>query len=147
MSDVTPRSIGIAVVLDADRVLVGIRGSDGPLPGLAEFPGGKCEAGEAPADCAVRECREEAGLAVEPVRLLLDRIWSYPHATVHLYFWQCQARCAADIREQHAGFRWVSIAELSQLEFPPANSLVVDLLRQNPALNSGGENESQRGHV
>eukprot|EP00913_Durusdinium_trenchii_P035339 g33069.t1 len=54
--------IGIAVVEHAGQYLVGVRGDDGPLPGKAEFPGGKCRAGEMPRDCAVRECLEETGL-------------------------------------------------------------------------------------
>ena len=38
--------IGIAVVESAGRILVGQRAADVPLPGLAEFPGGKCESDE-----------------------------------------------------------------------------------------------------
>ncbi|MCA9069030.1 MAG: NUDIX domain-containing protein, partial [Planctomycetaceae bacterium] len=54
--------IGIAIVEHNNCFLIGVRGDDSPLSGLAEFPGGKCQDGETPADCAVRECWEETGL-------------------------------------------------------------------------------------
>ncbi len=53
-----------AAIVRADRVLV-CRRAGGVLAGRWEFPGGKCEPGEAEADALVRECREELGLAVE----------------------------------------------------------------------------------
>lgn len=49
--------MGVAIVIEGDRVLIGIRPPGVPLAGLAEFPGGKCELEETAVDCAVRECR------------------------------------------------------------------------------------------
>ena len=40
-----------------------------PMPGVWEFPGGKCEADESPAHAAERECREEVGIRVLVGRL------------------------------------------------------------------------------
>jgi mutator protein MutT len=120
-----PVPIGIAVVEHAGKYLVGIRGPNGPLPGKAEFPGGKCHAGESARDCAVRECAEEAGLTVEPVSLLLERRFEYPHATVELAFWLC--RPLDPVAAEHNGFRWVAPGELATLDFPEAN---LQLVRQ-----------------
>jgi mutator protein MutT len=126
----SPRQIGIAVVVHAGRLLVGTRGPNGPLPGYAEFPGGKCEPGESPAICAVRECLEESGLAVEPVTALADYVWSYPHGTVHLHFYLCRPAAVADVREWHQSFRWLEPDALRGLTFPEANGRVLEMVLQ-----------------
>ena len=55
MTERTVKKIGIAIVEFANRYLVGTRQAGQDLSGLAEFPGGKCELGESPEDCAARE--------------------------------------------------------------------------------------------
>ena len=125
----SPQIIGIAVVESDGQYLVGRRSSGGPLAGYDEFPGGKCRADETPVACAVRECREETGLAVEAVELLLRREFSYEHATVDLHFWRCRpADATGDCTPQH-GFRWVTAGELVGLCFPAANAPLLELLR------------------
>lgn len=57
--------VAVALV-DADgRVLLQQRPSGKQHGGLWEFPGGKVEAGEAPASAAVRELAEELGVALQ----------------------------------------------------------------------------------
>jgi len=124
-----PRSrkrIGIAVVEHDGRYLVGVRGAGGPLPGFAEFPGGKCLDGESPEDCAARECVEESGLQVEIVDVLYQCDYDYPHGSVALNFYLC--RPMGDIAERHRQFEWIPAAQLRDLKFPPANQAVVELL-------------------
>ncbi len=125
--------VGIAIVEHAGRFLVGFRQSDQALAGKAEFPGGKCEPGEAAQDCAVRECLEETGVPVVAERLLEHIVHEYEHGRVALDFWLC--RVAVGSREPEAdgpvpqnGFRWIECAELATLDFPEANRRVVDAL-------------------
>jgi len=129
MQTPSPQIIGIAVVESDGRFLVGLRGSEGPLAGYDEFPGGKCRADETPTACAVRECCEETGLAVEAVELLLRREFAYKHATVDLHFWRCRPVDAAGMDAPQHGFRWVTADELATLEFPEANAPLLELLR------------------
>ncbi len=120
--------IGIAIVEHAGRFLVGVRGEGSPLPGKAEFPGGKCDEGESPAECAVRECLEETGLKVAPLRLLDQRVHAYSHGTVELSFWLCEPLSKESVADNHQRFRWVSREELKTLDFPEANRHVIDFL-------------------
>ena len=122
-----PTPIGIAVVEHNGCYLVGIRANE-PLTDYAEFPGGKCRLDESPEDCALRECREETGLDVIPVKLLLNRPFTYPHGTVALHFWLCKPADAKNVAEEHHDFRWIPVAELAALQFPEANSPVIEML-------------------
>ena len=121
--------IGIAVVESAGRVLVGRRAEGVPLAGLAEFPGGKCEADETPRSCAVRECREETGLVIVPREHLATVEHSYDHGDVELHFWRCGLSPGLpDQAVPIAPFRWISFEELATLSFPAANRTVLDQL-------------------
>ena len=122
------KQIGIAVVEHDGKYLIGVRGPDVPLAGFAEFPGGKCHVDESPTDCAVRECFEETGLRIVPVRLLQVLQFQYPHAHVELHFVLCQPDRASDVREVHNQFHWLSLTELRTQKFPEGNSDVINIL-------------------
>jgi len=124
----TPTPIGVAVVEHRGRFLAGHRDASGPLGGYAEFPGGKCNAGESPGLCACRECLEETGLEVTVVDLLMRRTFTYPHGTVDLHFWLCRPVPRAEIKDDHKGYRWVAPEELKSLRFPEANQPLIDIL-------------------
>jgi mutator protein MutT len=122
-------AVAIGIVIRTGRILIARRPSSAHLGGLWEFPGGKCHPGEKPAECLVRELREEIGLDVEPVHALPAIEWNYPDRAVRLYTFLC--RCpAGEPRALSADeLRWVRPEELSELEFPRANaSLISDIL-------------------
>ncbi len=134
------KQIGIAIVEFNGHYLVGTRQAGQDLAGLAEFPGGKCEIGERPEDCAARECLEETGLHVTPVRLLDRTEHEYAHAFVNLYFWLCRLdSCRRDGASDESfpvmphlqnGFQWKSVDELRELSFPEANGDILKMLVQ-----------------
>lgn len=118
--------VAIAVVRDAqDRFLVGKRTEGSDLAGYDEFPGGKVESGEAPADAAVRECLEESGLSVSAAECLFRVHHKYDHAAVHLEFFACEPLADAVLR---GAFRWVARQELASCKFPAANADLVEKL-------------------
>lgn len=122
--------IGIAIVEQQGKVLVGVRAADTVLAGKHEFPGGKCLPDEEPSDCAVRECREETGLEVVPVKLLDQRKHSYSHGDVDLHFWLCRPLDGA--AAPTPPFEWVPRQRLVELSFPEANRAVVEMLLVEP---------------
>jgi 8-oxo-dGTP diphosphatase len=127
-----PARIGVAVVVWRGRYLVGRRPDGGALAGYDEFPGGKCHAGETQAACAVRECREETGLEVFAVDLLMHRTFVYPHGAVDLQFWLCRPspRVGDDVPVDCRGYVWKSATELAECRFPEANAPLLDLLTE-----------------
>lgn len=65
-------AVVIPIVLEkaGARLLIEVRAASISQAGDPCFPGGRIEAGETPAEAAVRELREELGIALEPERLL-----------------------------------------------------------------------------
>ena len=125
-NDVGIVKVAVAVVLSDGMVLVGKRSADADLGGFDEFPGGKVEVNESPEAAAIRECREETGLLVRVARLLNQVQHAYEHATVKIDFFLCECdRPAAPLEP----YRWVSLQELSDHRFPPANETVLARLQ------------------
>ncbi len=125
-----PSLIAVAVVEHRGQFLVGVRPPGVPLAGYSEFPGGKVEAGERPADAAARECLEETGLAVEVVGEFPDRIQQYAHGRLRLRFFQCRVHNGQPA--PRAPFRWVARDQLAALRFPAGNDRLLAMLQRSP---------------
>jgi mutator protein MutT len=110
-----------AAVVERDGTFLLTRRLDGThLAGTWEFPGGKCEDGEALAACLRREVLEELGVDAEVGDEVFTVRHAYPGKTVQLHFFACRLR-----GEPHPllgqQMRWVPRAELATLEFPEAD--------------------------
>jgi mutator protein MutT len=121
---VAPTRVGIAVIVHDGRVLIDRRGS-GPMAGWWEFPGGKVRPGETPAECAVRECREEIGVTVEPVELLATAVHEYPHGPVELHFHLCRLTAGRPQPLQVDEVAWVAPRETAAYRLLPPNAPVI----------------------
>jgi mutator protein MutT len=123
-----PIRVAVAVVEKDGFYLVGLRGTDVPLAGLAEFPGGKANCDEVLADAAVRECLEETGIAVETIGEYFSVQHRYEHGLLQIHFFRCRPlELPANPRPP---FRWIAASELAGLHFPEANARLTELLLQ-----------------
>lgn len=120
--------ISIAVIVHNGKYLIQQRTAQQVLGGKWEFPGGKIESGETPFAAAERETLEETGLMVRAERMLLELRHAYEHATVQLHFIRCAL--TDDSPRPREGIRWVTAAELTNDDFPPANAPLLNFLRR-----------------
>lgn len=76
-----------AIIIEGDRVLL-VKRAHPPIQGQWSIPGGVLEVGEMVREAAVREAREETGLAVEPGELLgvYDRILRDPEKRIQYHY-------------------------------------------------------------
>jgi mutator protein MutT len=95
------------------------------LAGHWEFPGGKCEPGETPAEAVARECLEETGLTVNVGPLRRCVAHRYPHGLVELSFFDCTTADPSDQPDPATRFAWVATEDLPALRFPEANALIL----------------------
>ena len=126
-------TIALALILHpADgTVLISQRLPDAHLANLWEFPGGKCRPDEIPADCAVREAREETGLDVAVLETWPTITHAYPDRTVTLHPFLCQAATSDAKPLGSRQIAWVSPRDLADYPFPEANSPILERLRQS----------------
>jgi ADP-ribose pyrophosphatase YjhB (NUDIX family) len=79
--------VGVHVLLlRDDRVLLGRRAGTGYADGMWHLPSGHLEAGESVVDTAVREAREEIGVAVRPEDLTFAHVSHLAPERVNVFF-------------------------------------------------------------
>lgn len=114
---------------DDGRFLLGQRAPDTFYAGYWEFPGGKVEPGETPAQALVRELDEELGIRVARLNPWLTREHHYEHAHVRLHFFEvAEWRGEVDDRV-HSALSWERPEEPEVSPMLPANGPILKSLR------------------
>jgi 8-oxo-dGTP diphosphatase len=127
--------VSAGIIVDARRVLVCRRRSDQPHPLKWEFPGGKREAGESMEDCLRRELREELGIEAQVGPEMWRTDYVYPErAPVALVFFLVPAYRGTIENRVFGELRWVSMAELAQLDFLEADRELIERLARGEIL-------------
>ena len=110
-----------AVVIREGLILCAQRGPHGALPGMWEFPGGKIEADETPRDALAREIAEELECEVAVGELITTTAHEYDFGIVMLTTFYCELLSGTPVLTEHAEVRWLTPAELSALQWAPAD--------------------------
>ncbi|MEA4863425.1 MAG: (deoxy)nucleoside triphosphate pyrophosphohydrolase [Victivallaceae bacterium] len=115
--------VAAAVIERGEDVLVCSRPAGGFMAGCWEFPGGKLEPGETPAEAARRELAEELLLAgVNVLDTLAVQLFSYPEKRVRIHFLRCRISGGAEpVPCEKQEFRWVCRRRLHELDLLPAD--------------------------
>jgi mutator protein MutT len=133
-SPLTSIDVAAGLVFRGDKLLITQRYPDAHLGGLWEFPGGKRELNETFENCLVRELREELGIEVQVGRLIESVTHTYPEQKVHLKFFRCTWKENEPQPHGCLAFRWISRSELRDYVFPAADAVLLETLRDSPAL-------------
>ncbi|NMG43617.1 Nudix family hydrolase [Aromatoleum toluvorans] len=122
--------VAAGVIFRGDgRFLLGQRASDTFYAGYWEFPGGKVEAGESPADALIRELDEELGIRVRAVRPWITREHRYEHAHVRLHFFEV-AEWEGELHDHvHSALSWERVEAPAVGPMLPANGPILKALR------------------
>ncbi len=93
--------------------------------GYWEFPGGKIEPGETPQQALVRELREELGIEVKSAYPWLVQVFTYPHATVRLQFFQITEWDGEPHPHEGQQFSWQQPGATEVSPILPANTPIL----------------------
>ncbi|MBL8202171.1 MAG: 8-oxo-dGTP diphosphatase MutT [Chromatiales bacterium] len=116
-------TVAAGILRDAwGRILIARRPAGGHVGGFWEFPGGKLNPGESPAEALVRELREEIGVNVEAASPFMAYRHDYPERSVELHVFLVERYTGDPRGVEGQPLRWVSVAE-----FPSAGLLEADL--------------------
>jgi len=121
--------VSAAVVEEEGRFLVTRRQKGVHLAGYWEFPGGKCQPGEALEACLRRELQEELAVDATVAGHLLTTSHDYDDRRVELHFFACRISGTPQPLQQQE-IRWVAREELRELTFPPADHELIEILTQ-----------------
>ena len=111
------------------RVLLTQRTAGKHLAGTWEFPGGKCEPGEAAQDALRRELREELGIEAGSFERLIAVPWGYQEKSIFLDVYRVLDYAGEAHGRETQALRWVPLSELALVDMPAADRPVVAALR------------------
>lgn len=97
---------------------------------LWEFVGGKVEPGETREQALIRECREELDITVVPGEIVMEVVHEYPDLTVHLTLFHADLPDGEPKALEHNALRWITVQEIDQLTFCPADEEILERLKQ-----------------
>ncbi len=109
------------------RILAAKRNARQTNAGLWEFPGGKVNDGELPSDALKREMSEELGISIYVRNQLVSVDYKYPWIAINLIPFVCAIREGAPFPHEHEEVRFFALEELNQLNWAPADLLVIDI--------------------
>ena len=123
-----PVVVGAAIVDEQRRVLVQQRDRPVADAGRWEFPGGRVEPGESEQAAVARECVEELGVRIGVggrlgPDLVLANGWVLRVYTAELVDGRPRAK-------EHRAVRWVTAGQLDDLDWLPADRVLVPRLRR-----------------
>ena len=96
---------------------------------LWEFVGGKVEPGETKQQALVRECQEELAITLDVGDVFMDVTHEYPELTVHLTLFHATIREGVPQKLEHNDIRWITVGEIDQYDFCPADEVILDKLK------------------
>jgi len=120
-----------AILVHNDRILIAQRGETDDLAGKWEFPGGKIENNESPQQCLIRELQEEFGIDAAVGDFFGESTYHYETGAVQLLAYHTSWEGGSFSLNAHAAIRWVSLNQLQEFEFAPADIPLVEKLQQS----------------
>lgn len=119
-----------ALVWQGERFMICQRPAHKAWGMLWEFVGGKVEPGESKEQALVRECREELAVEVAVGDIFLEVTHTYPDITVHLTLFHASIVQGEPQKLEHNDIRYITVDEIPQYEFCPADEVILQKLRQ-----------------
>ena len=119
--------VAAAVIIQEGKVFSAQRGPGRNLAHLWEFPGGKIEEDESPRQALIREIKEELLIEVEVAPEAFDQVrHDYDFGRVELTTFICRLKDEAPRLSEHVDFRWLSVDELLDVDWAPADLPTVE---------------------
>lgn len=119
-----------ALIWHEEKFLACLRPADKARALLWEFVGGKVEPGESGESALARECMEELGVVVSAGDVFMDTIHEYPDLAIHLTVYNAKITEGTPRALEHADLRWISIDEIDNYEFCPADKEILARIKK-----------------
>lgn len=119
-----------ALIINQDKVFATQRGY-GEFKDGWEFPGGKIEPGETPEQAIKREIQEELATEIRVEKPLTTVEYDYPTFHLSMECFLCKVEKGNLTLLEHEAARWLSYDELDNVDWLPADRIVVAALRKS----------------
>lgn len=124
------KKVAAVLLKHKNKLFIARRNKNKEVGEMWEFPGGKLEEGETPEVCLTREIKEEFQIDIEVNNFYDESIYDYEFGTIKLLVYWASWISGNIKPTEHEKFQWVTIQELHNYNFAPADIPIVERLRR-----------------
>ena len=119
--------VSLALINNADEILLSKRPKNKHLAGFWEFPGGKIETGEVPQIALIREIKEELNININNkcIAPLSFSEFDYKEFQLLLLLYVCRRWEGKAKSMENNEIRWVKANMLRKYKMPPADDALI----------------------
>ena len=126
----TATEVVAALIWEQDKFMICQRPAHKARGLLWEFVGGKVEPGETREQALIRECREELAVELDVGGVFTEVVHEYSDLTVHLTLFHAAIREGTPEKLEHEDIRWITVNEIDQYVFCPADEEILAKLKR-----------------
>jgi mutator protein MutT len=134
---VIPVSSGL--IIQNNKVLIGLRSENDNGGGLWEFPGGKIEINESSEEAVVRELNEELDIVARKPKKIMQYSHRFKNLIFDISFFEVISFKGSIKKVVHDELEWVDLASINNYNFISGDLLIIKRLMNKPSLVIGLE--------
>ena len=134
---VIPVSSGL--IIQNNKVLIGLRSKSDNGGGLWEFPGGKIEIDESSEEAVIRELNEELDIVVHKPKKVMQYLHRFKNLIYDIHFFEVISFKGSIKNKVHDELKWTDLASINNYNFISGDLLIIEGLINNPSLIKGLE--------
>ena len=134
---VIPVSSGL--IIQNNKVLIGLRSESDNGGGLWEFPGGKIEIDESSEEAVIRELNEELDIVVHKPKKVMQYSHRFKNLIYDISFFEVISFKGSIKKIVHDELKWVDLASINDYNFISGDLLIIEGLINKSSLVKGLE--------
>ena len=134
---VIPVSSGL--IIQNNKLLIGLRSENDNGGGLWEFPGGKIENNESSEEAVIRELKEELDIVVHKPKKVMQYLHRFKNLIYDISFFEVISFKGSIKNIVHDELKWTDLASINNYNFISGDLLIIEGLINNPSLIKGLE--------
>ena len=134
---VIPVSSGL--IIQNNKVLIGLRSKSDNGGGLWEFPGGKIEIDESSEEAVIRELNEELDIVVHKPKKVMQYLHRFKNLIYDIHFFEIISFKGSIKNKVHDELKWTDLVNINNYNFISGDLLIIEGLINNPSLIKGLE--------
>ena len=134
---VIPVSSGL--IIQNNKVLIGLRSKNDNGGGLWEFPGGKIEINESSEEAVKRELNEELDIVSQNPKKIMQYLHRFKNMIYDISFFEITSFEGSVKRIVHDELEWVDLDSINKYNFISGDLLIIERLIKKPSLVDGLE--------
>ena len=134
---VIPVSSGL--IIQNNKVLIGLRSKNDNGGGLWEFPGGKIEIDESSENAVIRELSEELDIVCQNPKKIMQYLHRFKNLIYDISFFEVTSFEGSIKKIVHDELEWVDLDSIKNYNFISGDLLIIERLMNKPSLVEGLE--------